>query len=113
VRKPFIYSSIFHVVIFAMALISWNWFGEPEIIDDNVPVIMVSPDALISPDAIPTPGKNKVHVDLGAADLDAEVERLVGAGATLVGHRGDEAFRWVTLADTQGNEFCVSQNEGS
>ena len=33
----------------------------------------------------PTPGKNKVHLDLSTDDLDAEVERLVGAGATLVG----------------------------
>jgi hypothetical protein len=61
----------------------------------------------------PTPGKNKVHVDFGAADLDAEVDRLVGAGATLVGHRGDESFRWVTLADPQGNEFCVAENESA
>ena len=61
----------------------------------------------------PTPGKNKVHVDFGAADLDAEVERLVGAGATLVGRRGDESFRWVTLADPQGNEFCVAGGDES
>lgn len=60
----------------------------------------------------PTPGKNKVHVDFAAADLDAEVDRLVGAGATMVGQRGDESFRWVTLSDPQGNEFCVTQSEG-
>lgn len=58
----------------------------------------------------PTPGKNRVHVDLSAADLDAEVERLLAAGATLVGRRGDESFRWVTLADPAGNEFCVAQH---
>jgi predicted enzyme related to lactoylglutathione lyase len=56
----------------------------------------------------PTPGKNKMHLDLATADLDAEVERLVAAGATLVGDRGDEHFRWVTLADPQGNQFCVA-----
>ena len=33
----------------------------------------------------PTPGKNKVHVDLRADDLDAEVDRLLEAGAGLVG----------------------------
>ena len=57
----------------------------------------------------PTPGKNRVHLDLNAPDLDAEVERLVGAGATMVGERGDESFRWVTLKDPAGNEFCVAQ----
>ncbi|SDC88244.1 VOC family protein [Nocardioides lianchengensis] len=56
----------------------------------------------------PTPGKNRLHLDLAAPDLDAEVARLTAAGATLVGDRGDENFRWVTLADPQGNEFCVS-----
>ena len=56
----------------------------------------------------PTPGKNKVHLDLSADDLDGEVERLVGAGASLVERRGDEHFRWVTLADPDGNQFCVA-----
>ena len=56
----------------------------------------------------PTPGKNRVHLDLTADDLDTEVDRLVGVGATLVGRRGDESFRWVTLADPDGNQFCVA-----
>ena len=30
----------------------------------------------------PTPGKNRVHLDFGAADVDAEVSRLTSAGAT-------------------------------
>ena len=57
----------------------------------------------------PTPGKNKVHLDLTAEGLDAEVDRLVSAGATLVERRGDESFRWVTLRDPDGNEFCVAE----
>jgi predicted enzyme related to lactoylglutathione lyase len=56
----------------------------------------------------PTPGKNRVHLDLSAPDLDAEVERLESAGATIVGRRGDESFRWVTMADPHGNQFCVA-----
>lgn len=56
-----------------------------------------------------TPGKNRLHLDLTASgDVDTEVERLLGAGATLVARRGDEHFRWVTLTDPQGNQFCVS-----
>ena len=61
----------------------------------------------------PTPGKNRVHLDLTADDLDTEVDRLVGAGATLVGRRGDESFRWVTLADPDGNQFCVAGRQAS
>ncbi|ORV86990.1 glyoxalase [Mycobacterium interjectum] len=56
----------------------------------------------------PTPGKNRVHLDLGAADVDAEVARLTAAGATELGrHNFGDKFRWVVLADPEGNAFCV------
>jgi len=56
----------------------------------------------------PTPGKNRQHMDLGSADLDAEVERVLAAGATEVHRENMDGFRWVTFADPQGNQFCVS-----
>lgn len=55
-----------------------------------------------------TPGKNRLHLDLTTDDLEGETERLLAAGATLVERRSDEHFRWTTLADPDGNEFCVS-----
>lgn len=58
----------------------------------------------------PTPGKNRLHLDLGAPDLDAEVERLTGAGASVVAQREMGDFRWVTMADPDGNEFCVANH---
>ncbi|UYP19584.1 VOC family protein [Rhodococcus sp. Z13] len=58
--------------------------------------------------ADPTPGKNRVHLDLVTSDLDAEVRRLVGAGAKEIGGQDMGTFRWVTLADPDGNLFCVS-----
>ncbi len=59
----------------------------------------------------PTPGRNKLHLDLVADDLDAETARLVAAGATEVAQRSAGDFRWVTLTDPDGNEFCVSGSE--
>jgi hypothetical protein len=57
----------------------------------------------------PTPGKNKVHLDLRTdGDLDTEVARLIDAGAKEIGPREAGGFRWVTLADPDGNQFCIA-----
>ncbi|WP_418956495.1 VOC family protein [Streptomyces tritici] len=59
--------------------------------------------------------KNRVHFDLQPQDRtrDEEVERLLKLGATLVGdHRREGGLGWVTLADPEGNEFCVERSKG-
>jgi hypothetical protein len=62
--------------------------------------------------AVPEPKtvKNRVHLDLlvGPDAHDAEVQRLVDLGATVLSvHDGAEG-RWTLLADSEGNEFDVS-----
>ena len=54
--------------------------------------------------------KNRVHLDLlvGPEHHDAEVERLVGLGATFVSVHDGEEGRWTLLVDPEGNEFDVS-----
>ncbi|HEV2758934.1 MAG TPA: VOC family protein [Acidimicrobiales bacterium] len=54
--------------------------------------------------------KNRVHLDLlvGSQEHDAEVERLVGLGATVVGVHDGQEGRWTLLVDPEGNEFDVS-----
>ncbi|MFF4652952.1 VOC family protein [Streptomyces sp. NPDC001380] len=57
--------------------------------------------------------KNRVHLDLQPQDRtrDEEVERLLALGASLVGdHRRPDGTGWVTLADIEGNEFCVERS---
>ncbi len=53
--------------------------------------------------------KNRLHLDVNPTDReqDEEVRRLLDLGArhSDVGQTGDES--WVTLADPEGNEFCV------
>ena len=51
--------------------------------------------------------KNRVHVDLIATDLDAEVEWVVGLGATRLADIKEAGARWATLADPEGNEFDI------
>jgi hypothetical protein len=54
--------------------------------------------------------KNRLHLDLHAPDgeRDTKVASLVALGASKLwdGHMGP--MTWVTLADPEGNEFCVS-----
>ncbi len=55
----------------------------------------------------PTPGKNRVHLDMMTTDLEDEVRRLIALGATETGrHSVDGGFRWGVLADPDGNAFC-------
>ena len=57
----------------------------------------------------PTPGKNRVHLDLTAPGRELEVERLLAEGALEVARHEVGGFVWVVLADPEGNQFCVSQ----
>jgi predicted enzyme related to lactoylglutathione lyase len=55
--------------------------------------------------------KNRLHLDLRTADLEAEVSRVLGLGATLITGAPivEGGLRWHVLADPDGNEFCVLQ----
>ncbi|MGI8459983.1 MAG: VOC family protein [Propionibacteriaceae bacterium] len=57
--------------------------------------------------------KNRVHLDLRPTDRtrDAEVERLLAAGATQVADRRTPDGGWVVLADPEGNEFCILRSD--
>lgn len=47
----------------------------------------------------------------GRPTRDEEVERLLASGATLVAdHRRPDGTGWATLADLEGNEFCVERS---
>ena len=58
--------------------------------------------------------KNRLHLDLRTPDLDAEVWRVLGLGATLLTSEPvtEDGWLWHILADPDGNEFCVLQPPG-
>ena len=65
---------------------------------------------------IPVPegktAKNRVHLDLSPEEgtRDEMVETAVAAGASVLGdHRDPDGTGWVTLADPEGNEFCIER----
>jgi hypothetical protein len=82
---------------------------------DDDPTVLVEPSGPAATASGPRPRlffqlvpenkvvKNRVHLDLAADDPAAEIARLTGLGATVVA----EHDRLTTLADPDGNEFCV------
>jgi len=63
----------------------------------------------------PKSGKNRVHLDIApppGGDQDAEVERLLGLGATHADIGQGDVY-WVVMADPDGNEFCVLKPQAS
>ncbi|THA61262.1 VOC family protein [Streptomyces sp. A0958] len=87
------------------ALADDDFPGDPE-------ALLETPGAALLFVTVPEPkaAKNRVHLDVQPQDRtrDEEVERLLALGATLVAdHRKPNGRGWATLADPEGNEFCV------
>ena len=61
----------------------------------------------------PKSGKLRLHIDVNATDRDqeAELDRLLAAGARRadIGQTGNES--WHVLADPEGNEFCLLRRQ--
>ena len=58
----------------------------------------------------PKVGKNRLHLDVrvGVEMQEAEVSRLLALGATELWRGSQGPHTWVTMADPEGNEFCVA-----
>lgn len=54
-----------------------------------------------------TPGKNKLHLDGFARDLDDVTQRVEELGGTRVESRVEDGFAWNVYADPEGNVFCL------
>jgi predicted enzyme related to lactoylglutathione lyase len=90
-----------------------TWLTEQGIDPDNPPSVGLDPVGGSGgmriffnnvPD--PTPGKNRVHIDLNLRD-DAELQRVLNLGATVVSRPEERGERWWILADPEGNQFCA------
>jgi len=76
---------------------------------------------LLVPEAVPGPrlllqrvpeekdGKNRMHLDIHTADIEAEAARLelLGARRVETEPRSEFGHAWVLMSDPEGNEFCV------
>lgn len=55
----------------------------------------------------PTPGKNRMHIDVGGAERETLIERLKDLGATELTTHEAPGLVWTVMQDPEGNEFCV------
>lgn len=53
----------------------------------------------------PTPGKNRLHLDLDAPDPAAAQQRVEALGGRRL--EGYEEGGFLVMADPEGNEFCI------
>ena len=89
-----------------LARLRANGVADPE--DDPTVLVEAGEDApRLWFQRVPEPKvvKNRVHLDLRAEDVAAEVGRLVELGAARVDD--DNIGDLVVLRDPEGNEFCV------
>jgi hypothetical protein len=60
----------------------------------------------------PKTAKNRVHLDVHVTDDGVTLEEVVakaeGLGAKRLWEKEEFGVRWVTMADPEGNEFCLS-----
>ncbi|KXK63759.1 glyoxalase-like domain protein [Micromonospora rosaria] len=105
---------------FIRRMIEQGWAGEEDTTVHRGVLVWRSGAAIVHPESgqrvlfqqVPEAKtvKNRVHLDVrvGADRVEAEVARLTERGATFL-HRGQQGPQsWATLADPEGNEFCVA-----
>jgi predicted enzyme related to lactoylglutathione lyase len=99
---------------FWQAVLGWPLQLEPDGSDAFLENPSGGPNLLFQRVPEPKTAKNRMHLDLGPTERtrDEEVERLLEVGATIYGdHRKPDGTGWVTMADPEGNEFCVERSE--
>lgn len=71
------------------------------------------PTLLFSRSTEPRRGKLPMHFDVNPIDRDqdAELERLLAAGARKVDIGQPDDAKWHVLADPEGNEFCLLRRQ--
>jgi predicted enzyme related to lactoylglutathione lyase len=55
--------------------------------------------------------KNRVHLDLTAADRQSAAAELIAIGATMIETRTQDGHTWSVMSDPEGNEFCLATGQ--
>ena len=89
----------------------WSAVLETDPIESQPQFAMIPgrPNVLFLQVPEPKSAKNRCHLDLDCADLQAERNRLEGLGATFVHEKTEYGIHWMTFTDPEGNEFCAAR----
>src|SRR5262245_22388386 len=89
---------------FWSAALGWQHLGS-----EGAYSMLAAPDGqklLLQRVVEPKAGKNRMHLDLHVADVEAEARRLEDLGARrLAAARQEFGSTWIVMADPEGNEF--------
>jgi predicted enzyme related to lactoylglutathione lyase len=55
-----------------------------------------------------TPGRRRLHLDLGVDEVDATAARIAELGGRHLEDHEIGGFAWKVMADPEGNEFCIA-----
>ena len=90
----------------------WKGYGSLRHPDDDITERGTGAGRRILFQEVPEPKtvKDRIHLDLlvGPEAREAEVERVVGLGATILREVEEPGSRHTVLADPEGNEFCIA-----
>jgi predicted enzyme related to lactoylglutathione lyase len=65
------------------------------------------PPVMLQRVAEPKTAKVRIHFDLRVPDIEKEAQRLEKIGARRIDIGQGDDPGWITMADPEGNEFCV------
>jgi predicted enzyme related to lactoylglutathione lyase len=72
-----------------------------------LPTVREHPPVMLQKVNEPKVAKTRVHFDLRVPDIETEATRLEAIGAKRIDIGQGDNPGWITMADPEGNEFCV------
>ena len=72
-----------------------------------LPPVREHPPVILQRVPEPKTAKARIHFDLRVPDIETEAQRLEALGARRIDIGQGENPGWITMADPEGNEFCV------
>jgi len=72
-----------------------------------LPAVREFPPVILQRVPEPKTTKARIHIDLRVPDIETEAQRLEALGAHRIDIGQGDNPGWITMADPEGNEFCV------